>query len=145
MWSRVGVTVGDVGSGGVHLPYRVDNIDMVLPTLMPTGYLWPCGPDGSNPCAAGFLPTGTQSNPVPSAVLNPNFGRIDSTLWQANSFYHALQADLTKRVSHGFEFHAAYTWGKSIDTLSATQADDSFPNDLFNQLLFDQRTSHGLS
>jgi len=101
--STLAFTVGYVGSRGVHLPYRVDNIDMVLPALMmPTGYLWPCGPDGKgNPCGAGFLPTGTQSNPVPSAVLNPNFGRIDSTLWQANSFYHALQADLAKRVGHG--------------------------------------------
>jgi carboxypeptidase family protein len=145
--STLAFTVGYVGSRGVHLPYRVDNIDMVRPTPMPAGYLWPCGPDGGkdNPCAAGFLPTGAQSNPVPSSVLNPNFGRIDSTLWQANSFYHALQADLAKRVSRGIEFHAAYTWGKSIDTLSATEADDAFPNGLFNQLFFDQRTSRGLS
>jgi hypothetical protein len=145
--STLAVTVGYVGSRGVHLPYRMDNIDMVLPTgLSPAGYLWPCGPDGKgNPCAAGFLPTGTQSNPIPSAVLNPNFGRIDSTLWQANSFYDALQADFAKRVSHGIQFHAAYTWGKSIDTLSATEADDAFPNGLFNQLFFDQRTSRGLS
>jgi len=123
--STLALTVGYVGSRGVHLPYRVDNIDMVLPTLNPTGYVFP--------------PTAT------SQTLNSNFGRIDSTLWQANSFYHALQADLTKRVSHGIELHAAYTWGKSIDTLSATEADDSFPNGLFNQLFFDQRTSRGLS
>jgi hypothetical protein len=77
--------------------------------------------------------------------LNPNFGRINSTLWQANSFYDALQADMTKRVSRGVEVHAAYTWGKSIDTLSATAADDAFPNGLFNQLFFDQRTTRGLS
>jgi len=45
----------------VHQPYKMDNIDMVLPTLTPAGYVWPCGPDGKgNPCAAGFLPTGTQ-------------------------------------------------------------------------------------
>jgi hypothetical protein len=98
---------------------------MVLPTLTPTGYVFP--------------PTAT------SQTLNPNFGRINSTLWQANSFYHALQADLTKRVTRGIQFHAAYTWGKSIDTLSATEADDAFPNGLFNQLFFDQRTSRGLS
>lgn len=115
-------TVGYVGSRGVHLPYRVDNIDMVLPTLTPAGYVFP-----------------------PVATLNPNFGRINSTLWQANSFYHALQADIAKRISHGVEFHVAYTWGKSIDTLSATEADDAFPNGLFNQLFFDQRTSRGLS
>jgi hypothetical protein len=122
--STLALTVGYVGSRGVHLPYRMDNIDMVVPTLTPPiGYVFPA--DGQ--------------------TLNPNFGRIDSTLWQANSFYHALQADLAKRVSHGIQFHVAYTWGKSIDTLSATEADDAFPNGLFNQLFFDQRTSRGLS
>ncbi len=98
---------------------------MVLPTLTPAGYVFP--------------PTST------SQTLNPNFGRINATLWQADSYYDALQADITKRVSRGFEFHAAYTWGKSIDTLSATEADDAFPNGLFNQLFFDPRLSRGLS
>src|SRR5260370_22848296 len=123
--STLSLTIGYVGSRGVHLPYRVDNIDMVLPALTPTGYVFP--------------PTAT------STTLNPNFGRINSILWQASSFYHALQADVAKRVSHGVELHGAYTWGKSIDTLSATAADDAFPNGLFNQLFFDQRTSRGLS
>jgi len=118
-------TVGYVGSRGVHLPYRLDNINMVLPTLTAVGYLYP-------------LVTTSQT-------LNPNFGRLTAMLWQANSFYDALQADLTKKVTHGIEFHVAYTWGKSIDTLSATVADDSFPNGVFNQLFFDQRTSRGLS
>ena len=139
--STLAITVGYVGSRGVHQPYRVDNIDMVLPTLTSAGYQWPCGPNGlGNPCATGFLPSG-----APSTVLNPNFGRINSTLWQAGSAYDALQADVAKRVSHGFTFHGAYTFGKSIDTLSATEADDAFPNGLFNQLFFDQRTTRGLS
>ena len=119
------LTISYVGSRGVHLPYRVDNIDMVLPTLTPAGYVFP--------------PTATSSR------VNENFGRINSTLWQATSSYHALQADVAKRVSHGVEVHGAYTWGKSIDTLSATAADDAFPNGLFNQLFFDQRTTRGLS
>ena len=123
--STLVVTIGYVGSRGVHLPYRMDNIDMVLPDLTASGYVFP--------------PTST------SQTLNPHFGRIDSTLWQASSFYDALQADITKRMGHGVEFHAAYTWGKSIDTLSATEADDAFPNGLFNQLFFDQRTSRGPS
>ncbi len=123
--STLSLTIGYVGSRGVHLPYRIDNIDMVLPTLTSTGYVFP--------------PTAT------STTLNSNFGRINSTLWQASSFYHALQADMAKRVSRGVELHGAYTWGKSIDTLSATAADDAFPNGLFNQLFFDQRTSRGLS
>src|SRR5258708_9606078 len=123
--STICLTIGYGGSRGVQLPYRVDNIDMVLPTLTPTGYVFP--------------PTAT------SSALNPNFGRNNSTLWRANSFYHALQADMTKRVSRGVDLHAAYTWGKSIDKRSATAADDAFPNGLFNQLFFDERTTHGPS
>ena len=56
-----------------------------------------------------------------------------------------MQVDVAKRASHGFTFHVAYTWGKSIDTLSASEADDSYPNGLFNQIFFDQRTTRGLS
>jgi hypothetical protein len=123
--STLAVTVGYVGSRGVHQPYRLDNIDMVLPAITAAGYQWP--------------------NTASSNVLNPNFGRINGTLWQANSFYDAMQLDVAKRVSHGLQFHGAYTWGKSIDTLSATEADDAFPNGLFNQLFFDQRTTRGLS
>jgi len=118
-------TIGYVGSRGVHQPYRVDNINMVLPALTSAGYLFP--------------PSAT------SQTLNPNYGRVTAMVWQANSFYDALQADLVKRISHGIEFHVAYTWGKSIDTLSATVADDNFPNGMFNPLFFDQRTTRGLS
>lgn len=119
------VTLGYVGSRGVHQPYRVDNIDMVLPTLTPAGYVFP-------PIAS-------------SQVLNPQFGRINANLWVADSYYDALQFDVAERVSRGVEFHGAYTWGKSIDTLSATEADDAFPNGLFNQFFFDPRVSRGLS
>jgi hypothetical protein len=118
-------TFGYVGSRGVHQPFRQDNFDMVLPTLTSAGYLFP--------------PAAT------SQTLNPNYGRITGTLWQANSFYHALQAEVTKSLSRGVQFHGAYTWSKSIDTLSATVADDAFPNGLMNPLFFDQRTSRGLS
>ena len=119
------LTVGYVGSRGVHQPYRMDNIDMVLPSSTPIGYVFP--------------PLAT------SQVLNPNYGRVTSMLWQAGSLYDGVQADLVKRVSRGFEFHIAYTFGKSIDTLSATIANDAFPNGLLNPLFFDQRTTRGLS
>jgi len=116
-------TLGYVGSHGVHQPYRQDNFDTVLPTLTAAGYLYP-----------------TAGTP-----LNPNFGRISGNLWQASSSYHALQAVIEKSLAHGIQFHGAYTWSKSIDTLSATVADDAFPNGLMNPLFFDQHTSRGLS
>ena len=121
----VALTAGYIGSRGVHQPYRMDNIDMVLPSLTPEGYVFP--------------PTAS------SQVLNPNYGRISANMWQANSFYDAVQANLTKRTSQGVEFHVAYTLGKSIDTLSAAVADDAFPNGIFNPLFFDQKTARGLS
>ncbi|HEV2202496.1 MAG TPA: carboxypeptidase regulatory-like domain-containing protein [Bryobacteraceae bacterium] len=119
-------TLGYVGSHGVHEPYRVDNMDMVLPTeLTSAGYLFP--------------------SPETSSTLNPNFGRISGTLWQASSSYQALQAVVAKSLSHGVQFHGAYTWGKSIDTLSATVANDAFPNGILNPPFFDQRLTRGLS
>ena len=118
-------TLGYVGSRGAHMPYRMDNFDMVLPSLTPAGYLFPSA--------------------ATSQTLNPNYGRISGTLWQASSFYDALKANLTERVSHGIQFQAAYTWGRSIDTLSATVANDAYPNGMFNQLYFNQQTTRGLS
>jgi hypothetical protein len=120
---------------------------MVLPAALSSqGYLWPApntAPLGAGTtCVDGSTPTPTG---CPWPTLNPNFGRINGTLWQAHSFYDAMQVDVAKRVSHGIQFHGAYTWGKSIDTLSATEANDAFPNGLFNQPFFDQRTTRGLS
>jgi hypothetical protein len=144
--STLALTVGYVGSRGVHEPYRLDNIDMVIPTLTSAGYLWPA-PDTAAPVSPGLCSDGSAptASGCPWPKMNPNFGRIGATLWQANSFYDAMQVDLAKRVSHGFQFHVAYTWGKSIDTLSASESSDSYPNGLFNPVFFDQRTTRGLS
>ena len=145
--SSLALTVGYVGSRGIHQPYRVDNIDMVLPAaLTPAGYLWPApntAPPVGGACSDSAAPPTPTGCPWPT--LNPNFGRINGTLWQAHSFYDAMQVDVAKRMSHGIQFHGAYTFGKSIDTLSATEANDAFPNGLFNQPFFDQRTTRGLS
>ncbi|MGB7068263.1 MAG: TonB-dependent receptor [Pyrinomonadaceae bacterium] len=58
------------------------------------------------------------------------------------SYYNALQVELSKRLSHGFNFQAAYTWSKSIDTTSEATfvgAGDS------NILGPDAKTSRGYS
>src|SRR2546425_1689865 len=77
------VTLGYVGSRGVHFPYRDENFDMVLPALTPAGYLFPPKAD--------------------SQKLNPAFGRITGMLWQVHSFFDALQGVTTKKVSHGIQ------------------------------------------
>jgi hypothetical protein len=47
---------------------------------------------------------------IPEAVL------LQSS---ANSIYHSMQLNLTKRVSRGLQFNTSYTWSKSIDNNSA--------------------------
>jgi hypothetical protein len=139
-------TLGYVGSRGVHMPYRTDDLDMVLPTKTSAGYLWPCGPNGKgDPCGVGFLPTGTQLSPVSSVPLNPKFGSMRGMLYQGMSYYNALQAQVVKNMSHGVQIQGAFTWAKSMDTASATLAGDQFGNSIQSLDWFDQSTSRGLS
>src|SRR5467141_1950640 len=60
------VTLGYIGSHGVHMLIRGDDGNMTIPTLTSAGYLFPCGSpmnaDGS--CTAGNSPAGTQTNPI---------------------------------------------------------------------------------
>jgi len=41
-----------------------------------------------------------------------------------------LELQLAKRMSHGFQVQGTYTWGKNIDTSSATVAGDAFGNSI---------------
>jgi hypothetical protein len=116
--------LGYVGSRGVHLPYRTDDVDMVIPTRTSAGYLWPASV---------------------ATPINPNFGSIRGMLYQGNSFYNALQLQITKRLSRGVQLQGAYTWGKSIDTNSATLAGDQFGNSIQSLDWFDNRLSRGPS
>src|ERR1700730_7182304 len=134
-----------VGSRTVHSPFSTDDSNMVLPTLTSAGYLWPCGPDGKgNPCAKGFLPIGTQANPIPSVRLNPNVGRIRATWWDNSSTYHGLQAGLAKRMSHGFQAQGSYTWSKCIDMGSGGLLGDPYANSLSSLMFFNRQGRRGL-
>lgn len=108
--TNLALLVGYIGSRGVHQQFRVDDSDMNLPTLTPSGYLFPLNP----------------SQPV----LNPNFTGIRSLWWNANSSYNALVTSVTKRMEHGVQFQGSFTWGKSIDNNSAGVGPDSFQNSL---------------
>jgi hypothetical protein len=48
-------------------------------------------------------------------------------------------------MSHGLQVQGSYTWGKSIDTSSATLAGDAFTNSISSLPYFDLRLSRGLS
>jgi hypothetical protein len=134
-----------VGMHNVHQAFSTDDSNMVIPTLTSIGYLWPCGPDGSgNSCVAGFLPTGTQSNPIPSVRLNPNVGPIRLLTWGSSSYYEGFQAGVAKRMSHGFQAQASYTWGKCIDMGSGSLLGDPYKNSLSSLMFFNRQSRRGL-
>jgi hypothetical protein len=116
--------VGYAGSRGVHLPYFTNNFDMVLPALTPQGYVWP----------------------VNGTLLNPNVGQISGTMWNSDSIFHALEVQVTRRLSRGLQAGVSYAWGKIID--SGSESANSNPGTFANstpQLWFDGRNGRGLA
>jgi Carboxypeptidase regulatory-like domain/TonB dependent receptor/TonB-dependent Receptor Plug Domain len=114
-----------VGSRSVHNLMQTDDSSIVLPmTKTAEGYLWPL-----------------TSQPR----LNPNFGRVPATLWNSDGIYHALEAQLQKRMSHGLSGGVSYTWGRTIDTASGSTDGDQFKNGLSSQFFFDPRLRRGPS
>jgi len=130
--------VAYVGSRGVHQPFKVDEADLVIPPKTPQGYLWPQVDIGGN------LTTGPNAGSPPNPI-NPNFGSIRGIFYEGHSYYNALELQLAKRMSHGLQVQGTYTWGKSMDTSSASVAGDTFGNSISSLHWFDMRLSRGLS
>jgi hypothetical protein len=133
--------VGYVGSRGVHEPFRMDDANIVLPTKTPLGYLFPqvdingaqcgIGSTASNPCPAALYTSDAKPQPIPPPRINETgFGSIGFLHYEGNSFYNALETAVQKTMSHGVQFQTSFTWGKSIDTGSATGHGDQFTNSL---------------
>src|ERR1700738_2625383 len=139
--SDLSVSLGYVGSHGVHMLIRGDDGNMTIPTRTSAGLLFPCGPpinaDGS--CTAGNSPAGN------SAKINQSLGTIRYLYWGSDSFYHGMNLNVDKRMSHGLQFQVAYTWSKSIDDDSATIAGDTFSNSLNSLYWFAPKLLRGVS
>jgi len=106
-----------VGSRGVHMLFRADDINTALPTLTSAGYLWP--------------------TPDPSGlVLSPGVGQMDTVQWNNDSFFDGMELQVKQRMSHGFEVQGSYTWSKAIDEGGGGIASDSFLNSVSNLFYF---------
>ncbi|HKW66339.1 MAG TPA: TonB-dependent receptor [Terriglobales bacterium] len=119
-----------VASRAVHNMMQTDDSAIVLPIAKtPEGYLWPLPPTNGS-----LLPT-----------LNPNFGRVPGTFWNSDSIYHGMELQLQKRMSHGLQAEASYTWSRSIDTASGSTDGDQFQNGISSLFFFDPRLRRGPS
>jgi Carboxypeptidase regulatory-like domain/TonB dependent receptor/TonB-dependent Receptor Plug Domain len=134
------LSLGYVGSHGVHMLIRGDDGNVTLPTFTPAGYLFPCGP----PITGGSCTPGNSAAGV-SAKVNRALGTIRYLFWGSDSFYDAMNVELDKRMSRGLQFKVAYTWSKSIDDDSATIAGDTFGNSLNSLYWFAPKSLRGLS
>ena len=125
--------VAYVGSRGVHQPFRVDEANLVLPTKTSAGYVWP------------YDPTPGDNFGGPVDPINTHFGTVRGMFYQGRSYFNAMELQLAKRMSHGFQVQGTFTWGKSIDTSSATLAGDAFGNSISSLDWFDMKLTRGLS
>jgi hypothetical protein len=132
--------VAYVGSRGIHQPYRPDDADIVIPTLLTSGqYLFP------RVDADGNLISGPNAGNPPSRI-NENYGSVRGMFYEGQSYYNALEAQLAKRMSHGFQVQGTFTWGRSIDTSSATVAGDAFGNSIASpSFFFNPKVSRALA
>lgn len=126
------LTLGYVGSHGYHELIGVD-ANEPAPVICPAS---PCPSvypayDPSQPISAtnspsiGFpigsplagapVPPGTYY--IPSGAPKPNAALANTWTWfsRGDSSYHALQVDLTRRISHGLSLRGVYTWSKTLD------------------------------
>ena len=142
--------VAYVGSRGVHQPFRVDEANLVIPTKTTAGYLWPQVDVLGNVFIPGQCDQLDRNGSDPSQCappnpINTNFGSVRGMFYQGRSYFNALEVQLAKRMSHGFQVQGTFTWGKSMDTSSATVAGDAFGNSISSLNWFDMSLTRGLS
>ena len=70
------------------------------------------------PAAVAVPPLGFANGRDDLGRLNPRLGSYTVFDSSAASSYHAFQASLQKRYTHGFQLNAVYTWSHSIDEVS---------------------------
>jgi len=68
--------------------------------------------------AVNTAESGNASGTIVNNRLDPRFNAVTQVQSAGSSIYHALQVDVIKRMSHGLQFQAAYTYGHAIDNAS---------------------------
>jgi len=107
------LTLGYVGSHGVHLMMRGDDGNM-------TGAPGTANPEMTTPYGYEF--------PGGGAQVNPTMGVIRYIFWNTGSNYNALNLNIDKKFAKGYQFQISYTYSKSLDDDSQTIAGDTFAN-----------------
>jgi hypothetical protein len=119
------LSVAYAGSRGVHMLSLANDVNIVLPTLTPEGYLFP------TPIGSGMR-------------LNPHVGSIRQLTWGDGSNYNSLQMLVRQQFRHGLELQGAFTWQKSIDGYSSSVFPTQFQNSV-STLFVNRHLNRGVS
>ncbi len=126
MKSDLVLRVAYVGNHGVHelIPVPFNQALIATPSNPVNGQMFSYGysvpgisAENVQSITDGFV-TGNASLRVPFIGYDPNSQFNEAA---GISTYHALQVNLTKRVSHGLTIFGSYTWSHSIDEESGAQ------------------------
>ncbi len=113
--SNLTASAAYVGSRGVHMIFRADDINTTQPINGSTPpYLWPMPP----------------ANGTPNPTISPSIGRMDTLQWNNDSYFDGLEMQIEKRMSRGFQVQGSYTWSRAIDGGDGSIASDSFVNSI---------------
>jgi hypothetical protein len=149
--SSLSLTVGYVGSHGVHNLTRGDDGNMTQGTQTSAGLLFPCGypapltGGGVSACTVGFTGGTAAAGGGTNAQINQTNGIIRYIYWATDSAYNALNVSVDKKMSHGLQFLVADTWGRSLDDSSSTIAGDTFQQGLNSLYYFAPKALRGPS
>jgi len=140
------VTLAYAGSRGIHNPFQTDTLNTVFPTKTSAGWIFPVVPSVADPnhiiptgtpvaCSSPLAPSGScGTNPatpptgiVPGNLINPFIPNLMlSTIFESQSWYNSFQANVSKKMSHGFQVEGSFTWQHSYDTSSGSFAGDNY-------------------
>jgi len=143
--------IGYVGSRGIHLWIQSD-ANAVQPMQTAGGNLqWPC-PVPLQPATTlqgatiNVCPPSAQATLTDAARPDPFIsGTLSFAQWAGWYTYHALQVQVKKSMSHGFQIVGNYTWAKNIDVGSGAVAADQYTNSVTGLLWYCQSCRRGLS
>ena len=96
------LAVSYIGSHGYHELLSLD-ANLPAPTICP-----------ASPCPAGY-PEGAYYYPTGAALANNAVWNTTHWFSEGISSYHALRADVNRRLGHGLQFRGVYTFSKSLD------------------------------
>jgi hypothetical protein len=138
---------GYSGSRGEHLTSDFDDntLDPAV-AFVQKGNLNALVPNPFQP----FVTVGTLAQPTVTKrqllLPFPQFGSItEINKGWGNSYYHSAQIKGVKRMSHGLQFLAAFTWSKLISDVNAQEAPIGTVNDSSTQDYYNLRGERSLS